>query len=180
MNTLGRREILLPGLALLAVLQLAVMATGGSLSPRLSSAWIQVGDTLSMVRATDAHGAPVSPTTGEPTVLLVFRSDCGHCQEVAPLWRDWIGSAGRSYRVFALTADPIETASAFVTQYGLDAQVVTVDGRFGRGEAHFLLARTPWVFLLDGEGVIQAQGHGSQIGKIPADDDLELVGVEDR
>lgn len=29
--------------------------------------------------------------------------------------------------------------------------------------SHKLMARTPWVFLLDEAGTIRAQGHGSQI-----------------
>jgi hypothetical protein len=29
-----------------------------------------------------------------------------------------------------------------------------------------LMARTPWVFLLDEAGIIQAQGHGSQIADL--------------
>ena len=168
MNSLKRTDVLLVGLALLAIFQLSVLASRKGPWAGSSVSWLQVGDSVTMIRSFDSHGEQAPLANGEPTVLLVFRSDCGHCQAVASLWRDWIGESGQGLGVVAVTSDPLERATAFVSQHSLGVEVLTVDEGLRGGPSHPLTARTPWVFFLDGAGVVLTHGHGAQIGDIGA------------
>ena len=43
-----------------------------------------------------------------------------------------------------------------------------VDASGARGPAHALTARTPWVFVVDRDGVILSEGHGGRIAELTA------------
>ena len=168
MKSFGRADFFVLGLALLAVLQFSDLVSPQESSAPPSTSWMEVGDTVSLIQAFEPGGRQVPLVTGQPAVILVFRSDCGHCRSVAPLWRDWIEEAGHSLRVVAVTSEPHDQARTFVSEHGLEVEVLTVAEGPRGGLAHALTARTPWVFFVDGSGSILAQGHGAEIGEMGA------------
>jgi len=101
-------------------------------------------------------------------VVLVFHSECGHCEEVAPLWKAWTTASGADFRTVAISSEPLESAKAYVARHEWDAEVWTVvAGRLG-GPEHGLTSRTPWVFVLNEAGVIISESHGGSIAEIVA------------
>jgi peroxiredoxin len=161
----NRNNLLLLGLAVLAIFQLSILAWGRGLEPELPATYLTVGEGLPLPRTTGSGGDQGALGDGEATVLLVFRSDCVHCQRVAPAWRDWLEASKATVDVLAVTSDPPDQARAFISQYGLDVEVISVGEDDLGGRAHALTTRTPWVFLLDGSGEIVAEGHGGQLGR---------------
>ena len=156
------------GLAILAVTQMAVLGFRQGSGGVPSGSWLRLGDNVAAVRASDSLGRESPLVTGEPTLLLVFHSECGHCRNVAPIWRDWIEASGPAFRTVAVSSEPLEPAQAFVTEHKWDAEIRTVAaGRLG-GWEHALTSRTPWVFVIDEAGVILAEGHGSRIAELGA------------
>ncbi len=59
-------------------------------------------------------------------------------------------------------------AEAYVTRHGWEVDLWTVDSKRRGGAAHALTGRTPWLFLIDGDGVILAEGHGERIDELVA------------
>ena len=128
MNNCGRIDVFVLGLVLLLAAQLSFLATRLARQQTSPVPWLEVGDTLRGIQAVYSVGAEVPVVDGEPTVLLVFRSDCGYCEEIAPVWRRWIeGNAGR--RVIAVTSEPWGTAKGFVSRHRLKVESVTVEDR---------------------------------------------------
>jgi hypothetical protein len=71
-----------------------------------------------------------------------------------------------------LQATPAADSPAFGLQVGETAAGIqakdSTGARISLANAQ-LTARTPWVFFLDREGVVLAQGHGAKINEIAAD-----------
>ena len=155
----GPWHVAVAGLAVVAVLQALAFAyvkahTDGP-SPLVTR-----GDDLSDLSWRDSHGALQELGAGQPTLLLVFDTDCAHSRRVAPLWSDWLeGSVAKGYRIIAVAAGP------GATDYLRDRQwpvIVTSAEPVG----HAITKRTPWVFAVDGRGRVVADGHGRQLGVV--------------
>jgi hypothetical protein len=168
-GTMKRRlskDTLLFGLALLGMAQVLVFGNKWRSLGEPGGAWLQAGDDVSGLHLRDAAGGPAPVASGERTVLLVFDSQCAHCLTVAPAWRAWIGAAPPGLRVIAVSTEPTEAAEAFVEKQAWGVEDVwRVEGRNGSPE-HALTSRTPWVFVLDGEGRILGEGHGSRLAEL--------------
>ena len=162
-----KTKVVVGALAMLALAQLAVLGYR-SATAAPTGRWISVVDDLSAIQVTDTRGLQRSLASGEPSLVLVFHSECGHCARVAPEWRDWLDQAGPSRRALALSSESMVSARAYAQEKGWDVPVVTVDaGRLG-SPAHALTSRTPWVFALDRDGRVLAEGHGIRLDEIAA------------
>ncbi len=153
-------------LALLALAQALFLGLRPRTDDPRAVPWLQAGSSLSGVHALGPDGQKVSLATGEPTLLLVFNSGCGYCEAVAPLWRAWTTAPRPGLRAIAISSEPISSANQYALDHGWHAEVWTVAEDLLDGLGYGLTLRTPWVFLLDGEGLILAEGHGSRIAEI--------------
>jgi hypothetical protein len=124
-----------------------------------SPTWLEVGDTLFGIPTRGRSGSEV--LSGGPMVLLAFDSHCSPSLAVASAWAAWIRESGLGWHVVAVSSEPLEVAQAFARQQGWDVEVAVV-------EVGPLTKRTPWVFVLNAEGVLVAQGHGSRISQLTA------------
>jgi thiol-disulfide isomerase/thioredoxin len=168
MKRLLTKDRVLLGLALLAFAQATILTVRMGRTEGPANTWFQVGDTLSGIRVLDSAGNAALLSGGEPTVVLVFNSSCGHCEAVAPLWRAWTTAFGDDFRTVAISSEPLESARAYVNLHGWTADVWTVEaGTLGSPE-HGLTARTPWIFILDKNGVVLAERHGQEIAEVGA------------
>jgi thiol-disulfide isomerase/thioredoxin len=165
MKRLLSRDTLLFGLALLALAQVLVFGNRWRNRDGPTDSWLHAGDDVSAFQFRTSSGRSVSTADGEPTVLLVFDSQCPHCRAVAPAWEAWIRKAPPDLRVVGVSAEPSDAATAFALEQGWGVEVWQVEARTG-SPAHALTSRTPWVFLLDGEGRIQKEGHGSRLAEL--------------
>ncbi len=165
MKRLHSRDTLLFGLALLALAQVLVFGNRWRNRDGPADSWLHAGDDLSALQFRTPSGRAVSTARGEPTVLLVFDSQCAHCLAVAPAWKAWIETAPPGLWVVGVSTEPPEAAGAFAQEQGWGVEVWQVEAPTG-GPGHALTSRTPWVFLLDGEGRIQEEGHGSRLEEI--------------
>lgn len=173
MTRFVRANWLILCLVALAALQLGILRLRPAPveGPPLSN--LQVGDTLSEVRAFDSVGKATALAGGVPTVLLVFHSECGHCESVAPLWKAWTGASRPDVRAVAVSSESMDSARAFAEKHEWDVEVWTVDADRVGGLEHALTSRAPWVFILDRAGVVLAEGHGNSIAELGT-----VVGVE--
>jgi len=154
----------------LAAIQGFVLVKGeGVRGGESGTPWLQSGDALGDVRATTAIGAPTQLATGEPLLLLVFHPECGHCQDVVPLWRDWIQGSEPGVRIATVTLASPEEGAAFLASFDWQPEVWTVEPEAGAAGRRPLSTRTPWLFLLDGNGVVLAEVHGRLIAELAAD-----------
>ena len=165
---------ILPGLVLAAAGQLAVLGNVPGLG---TSRWVVPGDEISDIQVTDGSDAPMSLATGQPTLVLVFHSECAHCLRVAPEWRRWLDQHRDELSVLAISSEGFETAWSYSSQHEWDIGVGSVKDTSMGTRGHALTSRTPWVFVLDGEGVVVAGGHGGMIEEL-GDTVLELSELE--
>jgi len=173
-----KRDWILIGLVLLAVGQAVVLSFGEDVGLTAGTPWFTVGDTLADLQLLDSQGGTASLAGGTPTLLLVFHSDCGHCREVAPLWRAWTGTTWGNVRVVAISSEEPVTAQAYAAEKEWNTEVWTVAASRLGGPGHTLTSRTPWVFVLDPAGVVLAEGHGRGIAELAAILDGELRGSQ--
>lgn len=154
------------GLAILALIQVGILATRSAPRGSPASAWLEAGDSLGPLQPLDAQGRVVSLSGHEPTVLLVFHSECEYCQGVASLWKSWKASRSDSARVVFLSGEPRARAEVYATRQEWGSAVWTMEPGAEEGLGKALLQRTPWVFVLGADGVILAEGHGGRIREI--------------
>ena len=133
------------------------------------SPWIEVGDELGEARAVGSGGEVQSFAIGSPLLLFVFEPECGHCRDIAPRWREWAESTMPKVRIVAATTATPEEGRSFLSTFGWHPEVWTVDSGVGPEGRRPLATRTPWLFLLDGNGVVQAEEHGGRIEELAAD-----------
>ena len=168
MRRLFGNQNLVFGLILLAFLQILVLGFRWRPGAGPSEPLPAVGDTLPILPFRQLHNPRGVQSQSGATVLLVFNSRCGHCAEVAPLWADWIRNAGSDWDVLAVSTEPVDSAEAYARQQGWPVEVAVVDASAARGPAHALTARTPWVIVVDRDGVILSEGHGRRIAELTA------------
>ena len=154
-------------LVALVIAQFVVWAVIDSRSPDRPPGLV-VGDDVSSVVTLGADGTERPLTAEGPSLLLVFHSECGHCRRVAPDWRRWIEEHGTELRVIAISKEEREPAVAYAREHGWEVEVRTVEVGLLGGREHALTARTPWLFALDGAGIVIGEGHGSRIDELGA------------
>ena len=121
---------------------------------------------LSNIMATDAAGDEKSLVAEGPVLVLVFDPECKHTQRVTGAWRDWLRDAGAGRRVVGLSATVHAAASAYASEAAWSMPVLTVRAGAPGSPEHVLVSRTPWVFALDGDGAVLADGHGRSVSRV--------------
>ena len=153
------RHMAIAGLAILAVLQALAFAyvearTNGP------SPFVTRGHDLSGLSLRDSHGALQELGAGQPALLLVFDPDCAHSRRVAPLWSEWLeGNVREGYRI--LTVSPSPSATDYFRERRWPVIVTSTEP-----VGHAITKRTPWVFAVDGQGRVMADGHGQQLAEV--------------
>ena len=149
------------GLVILAIAQLA--ALGNRLAP---APVVAVGDDLSAIRVSGADGTELPLVTGEAVLVLVFDPECVHSQRIAPEWRALLGDAREPANALAVSPGTHSSAREHAEASEWTFPVVTIDAGTLGSRAHALVSRTPWVFALDGDGRVLAEGHGSELPEV--------------
>lgn len=156
-------------LVILLVTQLSALGLHSRAGAAIPSSRPGVGDDLGRLQLAGLGDTIQTLTFGETTLLLVFNSECTHCRSVAPVWKTWLQANDAHMHVVAVSPEPYEVARDFAVEYGWGVDVFSIDpGRRGSA-AHRLASRTPWLFLIDGNGVILAEGHGERIAELTAE-----------
>jgi hypothetical protein len=147
-------------LALLAGIQLLLLGFRGIHPASAPSRSLRVGETVSPLPLQAAGGEPVS--FDRPTVLLVFDQRCAHSRAVSSSWTQWLRERDSGLRAIVVSADALDSARAFVKEQGWDADLAVVE-REGA-----LTRRTPWIYVVDVDGTVLAEGHGRRIAELTA------------
>ena len=163
---MGGGHRLVYGLAALALVQVLILVLGrGGLaagSPDFGPGY-DFGD----VEVSDGASSSTL-ATGQPTLVLVFHSGCAHCMAVAPLWAEWLSDRPAGLETVAVSREPHSAAAAYARRHGWDVDVRSVRVPTVGSRARALVAMTPWVYALDGDGAVVAGFHGSEIGRAAA------------
>jgi len=152
------------GLAAVFVVQLAVVLNRPT---RASSAFQPVipGVFIDHVQAIGPAG--VGPAVDGPTFLLAFHSECAHCLKVSPQWSDWLRAHG-SDRVIAISREDLDIAERYAAEQGWNVAVRSIPTPDRPGMEAALMSRTPWIYVVDADGRVQATGHGNRIEEFGA------------
>lgn len=165
-----RRAFRIAGATALGVLafgQLTNMTYGG-LNADSSEPWVTADHDLSNLRVTLEDGT-VTRLGGEgPTLLLVFDPECPHSERIAASWARWLASGqAKRMRVLIVSEGPLLAAVRYArAKEWSDGQLGTLDSSGERSLGEAVVKRTPWVFAVDHEGRVIAEGHGSTLEEV--------------
>ncbi len=155
------------GLGVLALAQIGFLLTarGGAASgPPTTPPGFDFGSVE--VIADDGARSPLA--TGEPVLVLVFHSSCGHCEVLAPDWAEWMRARPADLAVVAVSQEPLESAKQYAARHGWSVPVRSVVVPTLGSPARALVGLTPWVFALDENGHVLVGGHGSEVASVAA------------
>jgi hypothetical protein len=153
----GLSSVGILGLGALAALQLGLLLRGSVPEPVVS-----VGTKLPALVSVDPTVPDVNWGESDHTVLLVFHSECRFCDDVADDWRDWL-LVDRKARTILVSRDSPGAAAAYASKHGWPPGVFTVAPNGARDLQAQLTRRTPWIYVVDGEGRLIHEGHGAQL-----------------
>ena len=154
-------------LGVLALGQLTNMTYGG-LNADSAEPWVAEDHDLSNLRVTLEDGT-VTRLGGEgPTLLLVFDPECPHSERIAASWARWLADGpAKRMRVLIVSEGPLLAAVRYArAKEWSDGQLGTLEssGKGSLGQA--VAKRTPWVFAVDHEGRVIAEGHCSTLAVV--------------
>jgi hypothetical protein len=149
-------------LVAVAAIQVGALAMNDSPPPGADS----LGALFGAVELIGAGGEVTTLASGQPTIVLVFHSACGHCRTVAPDWADWLATRDSTIRVVAVSREPYESALAYADEFGWQVDVRVTEPAWLMPRANVMTARTPWVYGLDSTGRVVAAAHGSEVRTI--------------
>ena len=117
--------------------------------------WIhlQGGDSLSVdtLREKEQH-----------VIFLAFSDRCKWCDSVAPIWRGAVRETPGTVLVYITSTSPL-ASRAYMDSHGLRGRVLSVDTVRASALERALIARTPWVTILDNSGRRRENFHGSEL-----------------
>ena len=156
-------------LTLLTVLAIAQLVALGYRVPRpeIPAPAVAVGDDLSSLVIKDSGGERIELAAGYETLLLVFDPDCPHTTRVAEDWASWLAQEeAAAHRTIAVSSGAPATVGRYVRDKRWNVRAGTVEpADDGKGD-HVLLKRTPWVFVVGGDGAVVAEGHGIRLAEV--------------
>jgi len=141
--------------------------------PGPPAAQVRVGDTLGFLSGHVEEGTattvPLRKEPGAVTVLYAFHSECGFSDDVAPAWGRHFAtpdSGTSGVRRIALTRDPPGAAADYARRFGWRVELLSVSRLPDTSREHALVARTPWAFVFDSDGVLRFHDHGAELERI--------------
>jgi hypothetical protein len=164
-----------------AVLMVAALFQGGVILNRATAGpgpaarpplvFQSLGDTLGSLQVLAEGGSRKAWRAGSAeaawTVVMAFRSDCVPSRNAAPAWREWLGRP-HPVKAVAVTRDSLSVARRYRDSEGWAVPVLSVNGARRGTPEHLLVARTPWLFLVDPQGIVRYQGDGTSLAALDA------------
>ena len=134
---------------------------------------VLVGDTLGALTGHLGDGVrgivPLDSDPGTVTVLYAFNSECAFCDDVAPEWAGHFTStapSGTTIRRIAVTRDLPGQAASYAERFGWEVDLLSVAQTSQSSRESVLVSRTPWVYVLDSDGVLRFQDHGAELNRM--------------
>lgn len=134
---------------------------------------VLVGDTLDALTGYVGDGVlgivPLDADPGTVTVLYAFNSECAFCDDVAPEWAGHFTStapAGTTIRRIAVTRDLPSPAATYAERFGWQVDLLSIAQVPQPGRESSLVSRTPWIYVLDSDGVLRFQDHGAELRRV--------------
>lgn len=153
------------GLSGLFAAQLVILAADRAsppVPPRLN-----IGDTVLAVGVSSSSrtdcSLPLARSDGSYTAIFGFHSECAWCNAVAAEWRALFADPYPGVVYLAVSREPIEPATAYALAHEWSVPVASVQRAVsGFGVETNFVARTPWIFLFDGDGVLVTAVNGAE------------------
>lgn len=167
----GNRVLL--GLSLLLVVQAVILAVRWSERPLPAPPrFLEEGDALGRVEVESSGDAGtttlVDIARGQPTVLMVFHSECAQCELVAEPWKHWLETPPPGVAVFLVSREERPAASEYLRGHDWNAPLLRVANPVPGSPELSLVMRTPWLVVTDATGIVRFQDHGSRIAEMSA------------
>lgn len=154
---------------LFTVLAIGQLAALGYRDPRpaILAPAVAVGDDLSPLVIRDSGGETIELGAGHRTLLLVFDPDCPHTDRVAEAWAAWLDEEeSEAHRTIAVSSGAPAAVAQYVRDKRWNVRVGTVEPAEDGKSDHVLMKRTPWVFVVGGDGEVVAEGHGIRLAEV--------------
>jgi methylamine dehydrogenase accessory protein MauD len=133
---------------------------------RITNAGLKIGSVMKSIRVSDVdeHVFDI-PSTNESLTLLIFVSpNCNVCKDIAPAIRSlWLERRGSMSLFIATRGGDVNELRSFGRQYKLDHIPMFVSPEL---VAHAEIEATPYVLLLDGQGVVRSKGLVNNRGDV--------------
>ena len=134
---------------------------------------VLVGDTLGALTGYTDDGilatVPLDADPGTVTVLYAFSSQCVFCDDLAPEWASHFATSipeTAAVRRIAVTRDLSGPATTYAERFGWQVDLLSVSQLAETSRESSLVARTPWVFVFDSDGVLRFQDHGAELQRM--------------
>ena len=134
---------------------------------------VLVGDKLGALTGYSGDGVPaIVPMDADPgtvTVLYAFSSQCAFCDDLAPEWASHFATPApetTAIRRIAVTRDLPGPAATYAQRFGWQVDLLSVSQFAETSRESSLVARTPWVFVFDSDGVLRFQDHGAELQRM--------------
>ena len=134
---------------------------------------VLVGDTLGALTGYAYDGVlatvPLDADPGTVTVLYAFNSECAFCDDLAPEWASHFLTPApetSAVRKIAVTRDLPGPAATYAERFGWQVDLLSVSQLAETSRESSLVARTPWVFVFDSDGVLRFQDHGAELQRM--------------
>lgn len=130
---------------------------------------LDVGDTITVLTMFDERGKPVqlgaSDSSSRWTVLLSVYSHCIWCDSIAPTWKEYIDQP-HDYVVHMVSREPIDTLIEYADSKGYDVSLLSIGGATDGSLERELTGKTPWIYVLDSDGVLRLAEHGFAVDSL--------------
>ena len=104
---------------------------------------------------------------GGPTLLLVFDAQCPHSERIAPSWTTWLSDhRPKEIRALGVSAGPLAAGVRYARAKQWPVELGTLDSPGEGLVSQAVTKRTPWVFAVNHDGRVVAEGHGSQLAEV--------------
>ncbi len=100
-------------------------------------------------------------------MFFAFDPSCPFTRAVAPAWASWMRRVEKEdVDIWAVTGSARSVAVGFAEESQWVAPVVSLPGQLPESLVNAIVRRTPWIFVVDDEGVILLEGHGGQVSEL--------------
>lgn len=124
------------------------------------------GTNISEVSFVNEDGEVALLDVDETTILLTFSSTCSVCERIVPVWNELRPES--KIKTIAVTSEDVDVGKDYIKSIddSWDLEVISIPVEKLGSIEHMLLAKTPWIFVIDSEENIVYQGHGSLLEEV--------------
>lgn len=126
--------------------------------------FVDVGDSIRTLHVATNRGiVSLRLADGRYHLLVALKSTCVWCTEILPQIDSALQRVPKHIDVVIITAEDDTTTNNYLNVHGVHRVTSSLKNSDQRSIERTLTSRTPWAFLIDGNGVVRKSVHASDI-----------------